>query len=117
VIAPGPQRPPSILWFRWVGLGSLLLALASFFAAAIAQWRAPESPATRPLVWVAVGLFLFCLVALPGLLIRAMRVRRLSRKEWRPVVARAVWGGPFGTLGALWDLTADPDEGRPGERE
>ena len=51
---------------------------------------------------------LFCLVTLPLLLLRAIRFRGLVRKEWRAVMMRAVWGGPFGTLGALWDLCTDP---------
>ena len=44
----------------------------------------------------------------PGLLFRAIRFRGLERKQWRLVLMRAVWGGPFGTLGALWDLCAEP---------
>lgn len=103
-----PARAHSILWYRWLGLAALLAAIASFVAAAIAEVTASETPSTRVLFWTAVGLNLFCLGALPVLLFRAIRFRGLDRKQWRLVLMRAVWGGPFGTLGALWDLCAEP---------
>lgn len=103
-----PARAHSILWYRWLGLAALLAAIASFFAAAIAEVTASGTPSTRVLFWTAVGLNLFCLGALPVLLFRAIRCRGLDRKQWRLVLMRAVWGGPFGTLGALWDLCAEP---------
>ncbi len=103
-------RPPSIQWYRWLGLVSLAAAILSFFAAVIVELGAPGAAQNRPFFWVAVGCNLGCLVLLPLLLFRAIRFRRLVRKEWRAVLMRAVWGGPFGTLGALWDLAADPPE-------
>ena len=108
----GPVIPSSrsIRWYRWVGLAALVVAGVSFFTAVIAQLTAPDSPAARAAFWTALAGNLFCLIVLPGLLLRAIRVRRLARKAWRQVLMRAVWGGPFGTLGALWDLCADPVE-------
>ena len=47
------------------------------------------------------------------LLFRLIRRRGLRGVERRLVLTRAVWGGPFGTLGAIWDLTAGSDP-RPG---
>ena len=110
----------SIGWYRWLGLAALVAAIASFLAAAITELTAPGTAATRASFWTAVVLNLFCLGALPGLLLRAIRVRGLVRQEWRLVLMRAVWGGPFGTLGALWDLCAEPAPEappRPGARE
>lgn len=113
-------RPPgvgrSIGWYRWLGSIALVAAIVAFFAAAIAELSSPGSPANRPLFWIAVAVNLFCFVTLPLLLVRAIRFRGLVRKEWRAVMMRAVWGGPFGTLGALWDLCAEPAEpaGPPG---
>ncbi|MEO8274954.1 MAG: hypothetical protein ABI639_01970 [Thermoanaerobaculia bacterium] len=107
-------RPPPIErpigWFRWLGLAALIAAMSSFVAAAASQIFAPGSAAARLLFWLAIGLNLFCLVMLPLLLILAIRARRLPRKEWRLVMMRAIWGGPFGTLGALWDLCNPPAE-------
>lgn len=101
-----PER--SIAWYRWLGLAALVAAIASFLIAAIAELSAPGSPANRPIFWTAAAVNLGCLVTLPLLLIRAVRYRGLERREWRGVMMRAVWGGPFGTLGALWDLCTDP---------
>ncbi len=106
----GEGRAPSILWYRWVGLAALLAAVASFLAAAIAELTQAEAPSTPVLLWTAVALNLGCLCVLPVLLFRAIRIRGLVRKQWRLVLMRAVWGGPFGTLGALWDLCAEPVE-------
>ena len=104
----------SIGWYRWLGLFALVAAIVAFLAAAIAELSSPGSPANRPIFWTAVAVNLFCLVTLPTLLIRAIRFRGLVRKEWRTVMMRAVWGGPFGALGALWDLcTAPADPGGP----
>lgn len=103
-------RPRSILWYRWLGLGVLVAAILSFFIAVIAELAAPGAPQNRPFFWAAVGCNVSCFFILPLLLLRAIRVRALARKEWRAVLMRAVWGGPFGTLGALWDLSADPEE-------
>lgn len=108
-----PVRPPSIRWYRWPGTAALAAAILSFVAAVGAELAAPGSLRNRPFLWAAVACNLGCFLLLPGLLLRAIRVRRLARKEWRAVLMRAVWGGPFGTLGALWDLTADPP--KPGE--
>jgi len=108
-----PARRPSILWYRWLGLFALAAAILSFFTAVIAELAAPGAPQNRPFFWVAVGCNVGCFVILPLLLLRAIRFRGLARKEWRAVLMRAVWGGPFGTLGALWDLSADRPE--PGE--
>lgn len=104
--SPGSGR--SIGWYRWLGLSALVAAIVAFFAAAIAELSSPGSPANRPIFWIAAVVNLFCLVTLPLLLVRAIRFRGLVRKEWRAVMMRAVWGGPFGTLGALWDLCTDP---------
>jgi threonine/homoserine/homoserine lactone efflux protein len=101
-------RPPSILWYRWLGLSVLAAAILSFFTAALAELSSPGAPQNRPLFWTAVACNVSCFIVLPLLLLRAIRYRRLARKEWRAVLMRAVWGGPFGTLGALWDLSADP---------
>lgn len=103
-----PRR--SIGWYRWLGLFALGAAVLSLLTAAIAELSSPGAPANRPIFWVAVAFNCFCLVTLPLLLFRAMRFRGLVRKQWRQVLMRAVWGGPFGTLGALWDLCVDPAE-------
>ncbi|MBP9143146.1 MAG: hypothetical protein KBF21_13180 [Thermoanaerobaculia bacterium] len=114
--------PPgrSIGWYRWLGLAAFAAAVASFLAAAVAELSSPGSPSNRPLFWTAVAVNLFCLVTLPTLLIRAIRFRGLATQQWRAVMMRAVWGGPFGTLGALWDLCTDPADagasGRPDPR-
>lgn len=105
-----PRSAASILWYRWVGLGVLAAAILSFFTAVIAELSAPGAAQNRPFIWAAVICVGGCFLILPLLLLRAIRVRRLARKEWRAVLMRAVWGGPFGTLGALWDLTADQSE-------
>jgi uncharacterized membrane protein len=105
-----PDRPRSIVWYRWLGLVLLAVAIVTFLTAVFVELSAPGRAANRPFFWTAVACNLACLVVLPALLFRAIRVRRLVRKEWRAVVMRAVWGGPFGTLGALWDLTAEPGE-------
>lgn len=108
-VSPAPPASAlSIRWYRWVGLLALVAAIVSFLSAAIAEVTASGTPSTRVLFWTAVTLNLFCLVALPVLLFRAIRFRGLVRKQWRLVLMRAVWGGPFGTLGALWDLCAEP---------
>lgn len=108
VSGTSPAARRSIGWYRWLGLFALLAAVASFLAAAIAELASPGAPANRPIFWTAVALNGFCLVTLPLLLFRAIRFRKLVRQQWRQVLMRAVWGGPFGTLGALWDLCADP---------
>ena len=108
-----PVRPPSIRWYRWLGAVALAAAILSFFAAVAAELAAPGSPQNRPFFWTAVACNGGCLVLLPLLLFRAIRFRRLVRKEWRAVLMRAVWGGPFGTLGALWDLAGDRPEDGP----
>jgi len=102
--------PParSIGWYRWLAIASFAAAVATFLAAAVAEVSSPGAPANRALFWTAVAVNLSCLVTLPTLLIRAIRFRGLVSKEWRAVMMRAVWGGPFGTLGALWDLCTDP---------
>lgn len=105
-----PFRAPSIRWYRWLGLAVLAAAILSFFAAVIRELAAPGAPQNAPFLWAAVVCNGTCFVVLPLLLLRAIRFRRLARKEWRAVLMRAVWGGPFGTLGALWDLSADPPE-------
>jgi hypothetical protein len=102
-----PASGRSIGWYRWFGLIALVAAIVAFLAAAIAELSAPGSPANRPIFWIAAVVNLCCLVTLPLLLVRAIRFRGLVRKEWRAVMMRAVWGGPFGTLGALWDLCTD----------
>lgn len=104
------SRPPSIRWYRWLGTLALAAAILSFFTAVFVELAAPGRAGNRPFFWTAVACNLGCFIVLPSLLLRAIRVRRLVRKEWRAVLMRAVWGGPFGTLGALWDLTADPPE-------
>jgi len=106
-------QPPtkSILWYRWFGSLALAAAIVTFLTAVLVELSAPGAPENRPYFWTAVVCNLGCLIALPVLLLRAIRFRRLARKEWRAVLMRAVWGGPFGTLGALWDLCAEP----PGE--
>jgi hypothetical protein len=106
-----PGRPRSILWYRWVGLTALILAILTFLVAVLAELSNPGAPANRPLFAAAVVCVLACVVTLPLLLVLAIRRRRLVRKQWRLVMMRAVWGGPFGTLGALWDLSADPAPG------
>ena len=103
-----PRR--SIGWYRWLGLIALVAAVLSFLSAAIAELSSPGAPANRPIFWTAVAFNGFCLVTLPLLLFRAIRFRGLARRQWRQVLMRAVWGGPFGTLGALWDLCSDPVE-------
>lgn len=114
VSAAPPRR--SIRWYRWLGLALLAAAIVSFVAAAAAELASPGAPANRPILWTGVALNALCLVALPLLLVLAIRHHGLGRKQWRAVMMRAVWGGPFGTLGALWDLCADPAEpARPGE--
>ena len=115
-IAVEPSRAPSIRWYRWLGLSVLVAAIVSFFAAVIRELAAPGAPENSPFFWTAVVCNVVCFVVLPVLLLLAIRFRRLARKEWRAVLMRAVWGGPFGTLGALWDLCADrPDGGGPGK--
>ena len=103
----------SIAWYRWLGLTVLVVAILTFLTAALVELSAPGRAENRPFFWTAVVCNLACLLILPGLLFRAIRIRRLVRKEWRAVLMRAVWGGPFGTLGALWDLSADPEEPAP----
>jgi threonine/homoserine/homoserine lactone efflux protein len=111
-----PSRAPSIRWYRWLGLTVLVAAIVSFFAAVIRELAAPGAPENSPFFWTAVVCNVVCFVVLPVLLLLAIRFRRLARKEWRAVLMRAVWGGPFGTLGALWDLCANrPDGGGPGK--
>jgi hypothetical protein len=105
------SRTRSIAWFRWVGLVLLAAAILTFLTAVALELSAPGAPRNRPFFWTAVACNLSCLVGLPLLLFRAIRLRQLERKAWRAVLMRAIWGGPFGTLGALWDLTAEPLEG------
>lgn len=106
-------RPPqSILWYRWPALVALVAAVASVLLAASLELATPGAPGNRRYFVVAGFCVLVSLVVLPLLLFRAIRARGLVRKEWRAVLMRAVWGGPFGTLGALWDLTAEPGEAR-----
>ncbi len=109
-----PSGPPrSILWYRWVGLVALVLAILSFLVAVIAELSHPGAPENRPLFAVAILCLLACVATLPLLLVLAIRHRGLARKQWRLVTMRAVWGGPFGTLGAIWDLSADPARDEP----
>lgn len=108
--AVAPRNAASIVWYRWVGLCALAAAILSFFTAVIAELQSPGSAQNRPFIWAAVVCNVGCFLLLALLLLRAIRVRRLARKEWRAVLMRAVWGGPFGTLGALWDLSADQPE-------
>ena len=105
-----PRNAASIVWYRWLGLFLLAAAILSFFTAVIAELSSPGAVRNRPFIWAAVVCNVGCFLLLPLLLLRAIRVRRLARKEWRAVLMRAVWGGPFGTLGALWDLSADQPE-------
>jgi hypothetical protein len=107
-MSAAPSRTRSILWYRWLGSLSLAAAIVSFLTAVLVELSAPGAPQNRPYFWTAVVCNGGCLILLPLLLLRAIRFRRLARKEWRAVLMRAVWGGPFGTLGALWDLSAEP---------
>lgn len=107
-MSAAPPRARSILWYRWLGSLSLAAAIVSFLTAVLVELSAPGAPQNRPFFLAAVISNASCLIVLPVLLLRAIRFRRLARKEWRAVLMRAVWGGPFGTLGALWDLTAEP---------
>jgi len=104
------SRRRSIAWYRWLGLVLLAVAILTFLTAVLVELSAPGRAGNRPFFWTAVVCNLLCLLVLPLLIFRAIRFRRLVRKEWRAVLMRAVWGGPFGTLGALWDLSADPVE-------
>ncbi len=105
-----PPSAVSIAWYRWLGLFVLAAAILSFFTAVIAELSSPGAPQNRPFIWAAVVCNVGCFLILPLLLFRAIRIRGLARRQWRAVLMRAVWGGPFGTLGALWDLSADPPE-------
>ncbi|MEO7795991.1 MAG: hypothetical protein ABIV06_14580 [Thermoanaerobaculia bacterium] len=109
---PNP-RLPSIRWYRWLGLAVLTAAIVSLLTAIAVELASPGAPGNRPIFWAAGASCFACLVLLPVLLVRAIRVRGLVRKQWRLVMMRAIWGGPFGTLGALWDLCASPDEVAP----
>jgi len=101
------SRRRSIAWYRWLGLVLLSVAILTFLTAVLVELSAPGRAENRPFFWTAVVCNLTCLLVLPLLLFRAIRFRRLARKEWRAVLMSAVWGGPFGTLGALWDLCSD----------
>ncbi len=114
---PVAARRHSIGWYRWLGSLALAGAIVSFLAAAWVELQSPGAPANRLVFWTAVAINLFCLVTLPLLLFRAIRFRGLERKQWRLVLMRAVWGGPFGTLGALWDLCAEPAEQKDAKSE
>lgn len=98
----------SIGWYRWAGAAALVAAAACFLTAVALELSAPGSPQNAPYFWAAAVSCIACFLVLPLLLWRAIRVRRLVRKQWRLVLMRAVWGGPFGTLGALWDLCSEP---------
>ncbi|MGE0640142.1 MAG: hypothetical protein AB7G12_09380 [Thermoanaerobaculia bacterium] len=109
-----PVRGWSGRTYRVAGLGLLLGGIASFALAVGMKILAPEHPATTPIVWSAIALNLVAFIWIPAMLLRLMSRRGLDTRGKRLVVSRAVWGGPFGTIGALWDLTAGDPAAPPG---
>lgn len=99
--------------YRWIGLTALVAALGGFVLAAVAAFADPTRAAASGGFWAGVALIATGFLTQATLLFRLIRRRGLRGIELRLVLTRAVWGGPFGTLGAIWDLTAGPDA-RPG---
>ncbi len=98
-----PRRLPF-----WISLASFLAALAGFAVAAWAGLGRPTAPGTPALLWTGAALVLLCAIVLPVTLFALLHRHGIHGIERRMVLIRAVWGGPFGTLGAIWDLTAGP---------
>lgn len=96
--------------YRWIGLAALVAALAGFALAAVAAFADPTRAAGSGGFWTGVALIAAGFLTQATLLFRLIRRRGLQGIERRLVLTRAVWGGPFGTLGAIWDLSAEPDE-------
>lgn len=90
----------------WIALASFLAALAGFAGAAWAGLARPSAPWTPALLWAGAALVLLCALVLPATLFVLLHRLGIRGIERRMVLIRAVWGGPFGTLGAIWDLTA-----------
>ena len=109
-----PVRGWSGRTYRIAGLSLLLGGIASFALAVGMKIAAPEHPATAPIVGSAIALNLVAFVWIPAMLLRLMARRGLDTRGKRLVVSRAVWGGPFGTIGALWDLTSGDPAVPPG---
>lgn len=101
-----PRRLPF-----WISLASFLAALAGFAAAAWAGLTRLSAPGTPVLLWTGAALVLLSALVLPATLFVLLHRRGVHGIERRMVLIRAVWGGPFGTLGAIWDLTAGPGPG------
>lgn len=95
----------------WLALASFLAALAGFAAAAWAGLARPSAPGTPALLWTGATLVLLAALVLPATLFVLLHRRGVRGIERRMVLIRAVWGGPFGTLGAIWDLTTGPASG------
>lgn len=91
--------------YRRSGLALLAAALVSFAAAALAALSARGTPLANALFWAAVALVVGCFFGMPLLLMAVLRVRGIVGLDRRLVLMRAIWGGPFGALGAIWDLT------------
>ncbi len=100
---PWPPLPEH----RAAGIALLALLLVAFATGAVVRLSGDESTERSPLFLTAVALVVGAFVALPVLLLGVTRRRRLARLERRLVMMRALWGGPFGALGALWDLTGE----------
>ncbi len=89
----------------WISLASFLAALAGFGVAAWAGLTRPAEPGTPALLWAGAALVALCALVLPATLFTLLHRQGIHGVARRMVLIRAVWGGPFGTLGAIWDLT------------
>ena len=96
---------PALPGYRRFAAALLVAAIASFLVAALTVLSARGTPVADAMFWIAVVLNVACFVGMPLLLLRVISLRRLERLERRLFTMRAVWGGPFGALGAIRDLT------------
>jgi hypothetical protein len=96
---------PALGGYRVAAVALFVAVIAGFVTAVVAEFALSGTPAARAVFWTGVAALVAGSLGLPLLLFRVLHLRGLERLERRLWTMRAVWGGPFGALGALWDLS------------